>query len=301
MRSLCSYTRQPPVLNEALRHLPAVRLISETGADCGIVTGEQALKRAREIGRDVLQVTGGRGGGGGGGRGGSEGDGRGRDRDNGAGAGAGRGRGSGADGGAGGDGGSDVVTVAAQPPVARIVDYGAMLESRRKKAYDKRKTDKESRKMQRRESALKQVRLSPATDGNDVSVKVRQAKQFLVDGYRVKVFMIFRRGHGPLQNTAKETLISIAKMLSNFGVVQGIPAGGSFDAMFKKGKPDQSSTDGEDSEGGADGAGGGEGDGSEADDQNEGQQPQKRVPLEVLIYPLPRKQRSTMAESDGAK
>lgn len=230
-----------PVLNEALRHLPSVRLISESGEDCGLMSGEDAFRNAQLKRRDVMQVRSGR----------------------------------------------------SETPVLRIVDYEAMKEARRKKAYDRRKEDKELRKMQRRESALKQVRLSPSTDTNDVAIKVRQARQFLIDGYRVKVFMLFRRGQGGLHETAKETLIRIAESLSKFGNVQGLSSSGSISTLFDKRKPNRPTgiiarevhENAEDYK---------EGEDEEEDDEEEDEAPKKK-PLEVLLYPLPRKERSNIS------
>lgn len=227
-RFLASTNRSAPVLNEALRHLPNVRLISESGQDHGVMNGEQALKHARSVGRDIIQVSASR---------------------------------------------------SPNPAVVRLVDYAAMEQARRKKAYEKRKTEKENRKLQKRESAFKQVRLSPATDSNDKAMKLRQAKQFLKDGYRVRVFMMFRRGHGILRDTAVKTLINMATELNKFGRVQGIPQGGTIEDMFKPRKDE-----------------------SEPDADNEtgdvGESPVKKAPLEILVYPLPRKERALIDDVD---
>lgn len=229
-RSLASADRSAPVLNEALRHLPSVRLISESGQDYGIMNGEQALRRARSAGRDIMQVS---------------------------------------------------VSSPPNPTVVRLVDYAAMEEARRKKAYEKRKSEKEKRKIQKREMALKQVRLSPATDSNDKAIKLRQAKHFLKDGYRVRVFMMFRRGHGVLRDAAVKTLIEIATELANFGRLQGIPQGGTIEDIFN---PPKSESDPDDPD-------------NEID--SNGELVVKRTPLEVLLYPLPRKERALINDADA--
>lgn len=233
VRAISSGNRATPPLNEALRNFPKVRLISENGQDCGIMSGEQALQQAQFIGRDVMQVS---------------------------------------------------APQSTSPAVVRIVDFAALEDTRRKNAYDRRKSEKESRKLQRRESALKQVRLSPATDVNDLAVKIRQAKQFLTAGYRVRVFMMFRRGHGPLHETAKKTLIDIAIELTEFGQVQGMPRGGTPYDLFTRPRSSEDSVDSP--EGSTDGVG-------------EGEAVVKKVPLEILVYPLPRKERALLSASDS--
>lgn len=217
--------QNPRLLNEALRHLPSVRLISESGDDCGTMSGAQAFARAKAVGLDLLQVS----------------------------------------------------SRPPGPPVLKLLNYAEMEDSRRKKAYEKRKLEKESKMIHRRESILKQVRLSPVIDTNDVAVKVRQAKQFLLDGYRVKVFMMFRRGHGAFRQNAEQTIITIAETLSKFGKVQGIPVGGAIQDIFQN-RNRQSS----------------EGDDDETDDSND--ETQKKKPMEVFIYPLARKDRVKLSE-----
>lgn len=229
-RSLASTNRSTPALNEALRHLPSVRLISESGQDYGIMNGEQALRHARSAGRDIMQVS---------------------------------------------------VSRPPNPTVVRLVDYAAMEEARRKKAYEKRKSEKERRKIQKREMALKQVRLSPTTDSNDKAMKLRQAKQFLKDGYRVRVFMMFRRGHGVLRDAAVKTLIDIATELTNVGRLQGIPQGGTIEDIFN---PPKNESDPDDPD-------------NEID--STGKLVVKRTPLEVLVYPLPRKERALVNDADA--
>lgn len=161
------------------------------------------------------------------------------------------------------------------PTVVRLVDYVSMEQARRKKAFEKRKSEKETRKLQRREMALKQVRLSPATEANDLAMKVRQAKQFLIDGYRVKVFMLFRRGHGILRDAAKNTLIDVATELSNFGKIQGISQGATISDMFNPPKDDSD---------------------DETDDKDA--PAVKKTPLEVLLYPLSRKDRALVDDTN---
>ena len=72
----------------------------------------------------------------------------------------------------------------AVPPVCKIMDYG-------KFRFDQLKKEKEARKNQR-VVEIKEIRMSPGIDTNDLNVKMRNAMKFLKEGNRVKVTVRFR-------------------------------------------------------------------------------------------------------------
>lgn len=82
--------------------------------------------------------------------------------------------------------GLDLVLVSpqAQPPVARIMDYG-------KYRYEMQKKEKEQRKNQKIVT-VKEVRLSPSIEDHDYNTKLRQAIKFLESGDKVKASIRFR-------------------------------------------------------------------------------------------------------------
>lgn len=82
--------------------------------------------------------------------------------------------------------GLDLVLVSpnAEPPVARIMDYG-------KYRYEMQKKEKEQRKNQKIVS-VKEVRLSPSIEDHDYQTKLRQAIKFLENGDKVKATIRFR-------------------------------------------------------------------------------------------------------------
>lgn len=82
--------------------------------------------------------------------------------------------------------GLDLVLVSpqAQPPVARIMDYG-------KYRYEMQKKEKEQRKNQKT-ITVKEVRLSPSIEDHDYNTKLRQAIKFLENGDKVKASIRFR-------------------------------------------------------------------------------------------------------------
>ena len=77
--------------------------------------------------------------------------------------------------------GLDLVKIApqAKPPVCKIIDYG-------KYRYELARKEKEAKKKQKTID-VKEVRLSPNIDTNDLMTKVNAAKKFLSKGDRVKV------------------------------------------------------------------------------------------------------------------
>ena len=80
----------------------------------------------------------------------------------------------------------DLVKIApnAVPPVCKIMDYG-------KFRFGQLKKEKEAKKNQR-VVEVKEIRMSPSIDTNDLNTKVKNAMKFLKDGNRVKVTVRFR-------------------------------------------------------------------------------------------------------------
>ena len=80
----------------------------------------------------------------------------------------------------------DLVKIApnAVPPVCKIMDYG-------KFRFEQLKKEKEAKKNQR-VVEIKEIRMSPSIDTNDLNTKIKNAMKFLNDGNRVKVTVRFR-------------------------------------------------------------------------------------------------------------
>ena len=76
----------------------------------------------------------------------------------------------------------DLVKIAptAKPPVCKIIDYG-------KFRYEQIRKEKEARKKQKTVE-LKEIRLSPNIDTNDLNTKVNAAKKFLAKGNNIHSF-----------------------------------------------------------------------------------------------------------------
>ena len=80
----------------------------------------------------------------------------------------------------------DLVKIAptAKPPVCKIIDYG-------KYKYEMLRKEKEAKKKQK-SIEVKEIRLSPNIDDNDLNTKVNNARKFLEKGNKVKVTLRFR-------------------------------------------------------------------------------------------------------------
>ena len=98
----------------------------------------------------------------------------------------------------------DLVKIAptAKPPVCKIIDYG-------KYKYEQTRKEKEAKKKQKTVE-VKEVRLSPNIDTNDLNTKVNNAKKFIGKGNKVKVTLRFRgREMAHVQSSKHLSLIHI--------------------------------------------------------------------------------------------
>lgn len=111
------------------------------------------------------------------------------------------------------DAGLDLVRVSpnAKPPVCKIIDYG-------KFRYEMTRKEKDAKKKQRIVE-IKEVRLSPNIEENDLDTKVGQARKFLEKGNRVKVTLRFRGRELAYVNQSKRILDDFAEKLSDVSVV----------------------------------------------------------------------------------
>ena len=109
--------------------------------------------------------------------------------------------------------GLDLVRVSpnAKPPVCKIIDYG-------KFRYEISRKEKEAKKKQKIVE-IKEVRLSPNIEENDMNTKVNQARKFLAKGNRVKVTLRFRGRELAYVNQNKPMLDDFAERLSDISVI----------------------------------------------------------------------------------
>ncbi|MBA4701113.1 translation initiation factor IF-3 [Faecalicatena contorta] len=108
----------------------------------------------------------------------------------------------------------DLVKIApmAKPPVCKIIDYG-------KYKYEQTRKDKEAKKKQKTVE-LKEVRLSPNIDTNDLTTKVNNAKKFITKGNKVKVTLRFRGREMAHIHQSKHILDDFAALLEDVASVE---------------------------------------------------------------------------------
>ncbi|MCD7955187.1 MAG: translation initiation factor IF-3 [Lachnospiraceae bacterium] len=107
----------------------------------------------------------------------------------------------------------DLVKIAptAKPPVCKIIDYG-------KYRYEMARKEKEARKKQKTVE-IKEIRLSPNIDENDLNTKVSSARKFLTKGNKVKVTLRFRGREMAHMQANRYILEDFAKSLADVAVV----------------------------------------------------------------------------------
>ena len=103
----------------------------------------------------------------------------------------------------------------AKPPVCKIIDYG-------KYRYELARKEKEAKKKQKT-MEVKEVRLSPNIDTNDLNTKANQARKFITKGDKVKVTLRFRGREMAHVNYSKQILDSFYERLEDIAVVDKNP------------------------------------------------------------------------------
>ncbi|WP_299844864.1 translation initiation factor IF-3 [uncultured Roseovarius sp.] len=113
--------------------------------------------------------------------------------------------------------GLDLVEISpnANPPVAKIMDYG-------KYKYEQQKRESEARKKQK-VIEVKEVKFRPNTDTHDYDVKMRNVVKFLQNGDKVKVTLRFRGREMAHQELGRDLLERVAEDTKEIGKVENMP------------------------------------------------------------------------------
>ena len=123
--------------------------------------------------------------------------------------------------------GLDLVKISpnAVPPVCKIMDYS-------KFCFDQKKREKEAKKNQK-VVEIKEIRMSPSIDTNDLNTKIKNAQKFLKDGNRVKVSVRFRGREMAHTNIGEKLLMDFAEACNEVATMEKNPKlEGRFMAMF---------------------------------------------------------------------
>jgi len=114
--------------------------------------------------------------------------------------------------------GVDLVEISpkAQPPVCRLIDYSKFL-------YQQKKRQKEMKQKQVKVE-VKEIRFGPQTDDHDYQFKLKHAKEFLLEGNKVRAYVFFRGRSILFKEQGEVLLLRFANDLEEYGKVEQLPA-----------------------------------------------------------------------------
>ncbi len=113
--------------------------------------------------------------------------------------------------------GLDLVEISptANPPVCRVLDYKKFL-------FEQKKKQKEI-KAKSAKIVVKEIRLGPNTDDHDFEFKLKHAKNFLEEGAKVRVDVLFRGRSIVYKDQGELIMLKFATALEDFGKVEQLP------------------------------------------------------------------------------
>ena len=115
------------------------------------------------------------------------------------------------------DAGVDLIEISpsANPPVVKVVDWG-------KYQYQKMKEQQKNRK-HAKTAELKQMRMGLKIGANDLEIKLRKIREFLVAGHKVKILIFFRGREMAHQELGYEMIDRIIAKLEDEAIVEQKP------------------------------------------------------------------------------
>lgn len=116
------------------------------------------------------------------------------------------------------DAGLDLVEVAphVRPPVCRIMDFGKYKYEQAKKSHKSQAKSHEVRQ--------KEIRVRPKTETHDLEFKIRRARDFLEDGDKVMVNMLFRGRELSHLDYAAQNMQAFVEALGDIATVERGPS-----------------------------------------------------------------------------
>jgi translation initiation factor IF-3 len=111
----------------------------------------------------------------------------------------------------------DLVEVSpnANPPVCKLLDYG-------KYKFELEKKLRESKKKQK-QVKLKEIRMQPKIEEHDLNFKTKHIKEFLSEGFKVKVTIRFRGRELAHTELGRKVLERVMDMLEDTYVLEKAP------------------------------------------------------------------------------
>jgi translation initiation factor IF-3 len=113
--------------------------------------------------------------------------------------------------------GVDLVEISpnADPPVVKVIDWG-------KYQYQKMKEQQKNRK-NAKTAELKQMRLGLKIGANDLEIKLRKIREFLSEGHKVKILVVFRGREMAHQELGYVMVDKIIGLLENDAILEQKP------------------------------------------------------------------------------
>jgi translation initiation factor IF-3 len=103
----------------------------------------------------------------------------------------------------------------AQPPVAKILDFG-------KYRYEEQQKQKDAKKKQKA-VIWKEIRMAPKIDDHDIETKIKAAARFLDEGDKLKVTVRFRGREMAHPDRGRALLMAVGDKLKDHGVIERMP------------------------------------------------------------------------------
>lgn len=113
--------------------------------------------------------------------------------------------------------GLDLIEISptSKPPVCKIADYG-------KFNYERQKKEKLAKKTQH-VMHIKEIRFNPNTDTHDIDFKTKHLRQFLIEGHKVKAYVMFKGRMITHPEIGRKLMDDIIEKLTDIGKVEAPP------------------------------------------------------------------------------
>ena len=113
--------------------------------------------------------------------------------------------------------GVDLVEISpkADPPVCKLVDYQKYIYQQKRKAKDIKANSVKT--------VVKEIRFGPNTDEHDYNFKLKHAKNFLEEGFKVKAFVFFKGRTIIFKEKGEILLLRFAQDLEELAKVESLP------------------------------------------------------------------------------
>ncbi|HRC28487.1 MAG TPA: translation initiation factor IF-3 [Candidatus Saccharimonas sp.] len=113
--------------------------------------------------------------------------------------------------------GVDLVEISpnADPPVAKVVDWGKFQYQKMKEQQKNRRSNKASE--------LKQMRFGLKIGANDLDIKLRKIREFLAEGHKVKILVFYRGREMAHKELGYELTDRVISLLEDVAILEQKP------------------------------------------------------------------------------